>query len=110
MPLRPKVNIMPKSLNHLRKKIKPEVQLAARPKAIDIVAKMSLVESKKACAHAQATVPKRLTIAQPNISQIEPCPDLLISIRSQYVEALGCKLELRATFPDGQDVEIKLYS
>ena len=101
---------MAKSLNVLRKKIKPEVQLAARAKAVDIVAEMSLAEARKARGLNQATVAKRLKIAQPNISQIESRPDLLLSTLGQYVEALGGKLELHAKFPDGQDVEIKSFT
>lgn len=47
------VDIMAKSLNDLRKKIKPEIQLAARAKAIDIVAKMTLGETRKATPREQ---------------------------------------------------------
>ena len=101
---------MAKSLNELRKKIKPEVQSAARAKAVEIVTQMSLAEARKARGLNQTTVAKRLRIAQSNISQIESRPDLLLSTLGQYVEALGGKLELRAKFPDGQDVEIKSFN
>lgn len=98
---------MTKSLNEFRKKIKPEVQLAARAKAVSIIAEMSLAETRKARGFNQATVAKHLNIAQPNVSQIESRPDLLLSTLGQYVEALGGRLELHAKFPDGQDIEIK---
>jgi hypothetical protein len=39
---------MAKSLKELRKKIKPEVQKAAREKAVNIVAEMTLAELRKA--------------------------------------------------------------
>ncbi|MBT3136322.1 hypothetical protein KL866_14690 [Alteromonas sp. ALT199] len=39
---------MAKSLNELRKKTKPEVQLAARAKAVDILAEINLAEKRKA--------------------------------------------------------------
>lgn len=97
---------MAKSLNELRKKMKPEVQIAARAKAVGIVAEMSLAETRKSRGLNQATVAQRLNIAQPNISQIESRPDALLSTLGQYIEALGGKLELHAKFPDGQDVEI----
>ena len=101
---------MAKSLNYLRKNIKQEVKLAARAEAVDIVAKMSLAEARKARGLNQAALTKRLKIAQSDILQIESSPDLLLSTLEKYVEALGGKLELHAKFPDGQDVEIKLYS
>jgi hypothetical protein len=50
-----------------------------------------------------------MKIAQSNISQMEKRPDSLISTLSQYIEALGGKLEIHAKFPDGQDVEIKQF-
>lgn len=100
---------MAKSLNEHRKNIKPEVQAAARSKAVGIVAEMSLAEVRKARGKSQATLAKALGIAQPNVSQVESRPDTLISTLSQYIEALGGKLELHAKFPDGQDIEIKQF-
>jgi DNA-binding XRE family transcriptional regulator len=101
---------MTKSLNELRKKINPEVQTAARAKAVDIIAKMSLAEARKARGKNQSILAKCLKIAQPNISQIENRPDALISTLSQYIEALGGKLEIHAKFPDGQDIEIVQFN
>lgn len=74
-----------------------------------IVAEMSLAEVRKARGKSQATLAKALGIAQPNVSQVESRPDTLISTLSQYIEALGGKLELHAKFPDGQDIEIKQF-
>ncbi|MCL7488831.1 MAG: helix-turn-helix domain-containing protein [Desulfobulbaceae bacterium] len=101
---------MTKSLNELRKKIKPEVQKAAREKAMNIVAEMTLAELRKARGLNQTDVAEALKIAQANISQLENRPDSLISTLSQFIEALGGKLEIHAKFPDGQDVEIKQFS
>jgi len=102
--------VMAKSLNELRKKIKPEVQAAARAKAVGIVAEMSLSEVRKTRGANQSTLAERMNIAQPNISQIENRPDALVSTLNQYIEALGGKLEIHAKFPDGQDVEISQFS
>jgi DNA-binding XRE family transcriptional regulator len=100
---------MAKSLNELRKKMKPEVQAAARAKAVGIVAEMSLAETRKSRGVNQTELASRLDIAQPNISQIESRPDALLSTLNQYIEALGGKLEIHAKFPDGQDVEITQF-
>lgn len=100
---------MAKSLNELRKKMNSEVPSAARAKAVGIVAEMSLAETRKARGLNQKVVAKRLKIAQPNVSQFESRPDLLLSTLGHYVEAIGGILELHATFPDGQDVEITQF-
>ncbi|HEB70358.1 MAG TPA: helix-turn-helix domain-containing protein [Desulfobulbus sp.] len=101
---------MAKSLKELRKQIKPEVQTAAREKAVNIIAEMTLAELRKARGHNQTAVAEAMKIAQSNISQMEKRPDTLISTLSQYIEALGGKLEINAKFPDGQNVEIKQFS
>ena len=100
---------MAKPLNQLRKKMSPEVQAAARAKAVGIVAEMSLAETRKLRGRSQAVVARALGIAQPNVSQIEKRPDTMISTLASYVEALGGKLEIHAKFPDGQDVEITQF-
>lgn len=46
--MRAKENMVAKSLNELRKKTKPEVRLAARAKAVEILAEISLAEKRKA--------------------------------------------------------------
>ncbi len=100
---------MAKSIHELRKKIKPEVQVAARAKAVAIIAEMTLAETRKARGKNQSIVAEAMDIAQPNVSQVENRRDTLVSTLSQYVEALGGKLEIHAKFPDGQDVMIKQF-
>ncbi|PTB83102.1 transcriptional regulator [Pseudidiomarina aestuarii] len=97
---------MTKTLNDLRKQMKPEVQAAASEKAAIILAEMSLSEARKMRGKRQVELAHVLGIAQPNVSQIEKRPDTMISTLSSYIEALGGTLELRAKFPDGNDVEI----
>lgn len=97
---------MAKSLNELRAQINPEVRTAARAKAVNIIADMTLAEARKLRGLSQKVVAKRLKLAQPNVSQLESRPDLLLSTLEQYIHALGGKLELHVKFPDGQDVEI----
>ncbi|MFY0664917.1 MAG: XRE family transcriptional regulator [Natronospirillum sp.] len=100
---------MAKPLSELRKKMSPEVQAAARAKAVGIVAEMSLADTRKLRGRSQASIAQALGIAQPNISQIEKRSDTMVSTLAAYVEALGGKLEIHAKFPDGQDVEIKQF-
>ena len=98
---------MAKSHTELRKQISPEVQAAA--KAVGIIAKMSLAEVRRSRGKNQGELADNMNIAQPNISQIENRPDALVSTLSQYIVALGGKLELHAKFPDGQDIEITQF-
>lgn len=100
---------MVKSLKELRKDIKPEVRRAARARAVQIVAEMSLAEARKARGKSQVAVADALGVAQPNVSQIENRPDAMVSTLRQYIEALGGTLEIRARFPDGQDIEITQF-
>ncbi|KGK41247.1 transcriptional regulator [Nitrincola sp. A-D6] len=101
---------MTKPLSELRKKMSPEVQAAARAKAVGIVAEMSLAETRKLRGRSQAVVAQALGIAQPNVSQIEKRPDTMVSTLASYIEALGGTLEIHAKFPDGQDVEITQFN
>ena len=48
----------------------------------------------------QVQVAQTLGSSQANISKIERRDDLYLSTLSEYVEALGGRLELRAVFPD----------
>ena len=87
-----------------------EFQAAARAKAVSIVAEMSLAETRKLRGQSQLSVARILNIAQPNISQIENRPDTMVSTLAAYIEALGGTLEIRAKFPDGQEVEITQFT
>ncbi len=101
---------MAKPINELRKQLKPEIQQAAREKALDIITEMSLAETRKARGFSQAQIAENMSIAQPNVSQIESRPDTLVSTLNFYIKALGGELELRAKFPDGQNIAIKQFS
>lgn len=96
------------TLDEFRKEIKPQVQQAARAKAVDIIAQMSLTEVRKARGENQLAVAKNLDIAQSNVSQLENREDALVSTLQQYINALGGELEIHAKFPDGQHVLISL--
>ena len=101
---------MVKSINDLKKQIKPEIKAAANKKSAQMIAQMSLAEMRKSRGENQSTVASIMDIAQPNISKIESRPDTLVSTLSHYVEALGGKLEIYASFSDGQKIEISQFS
>ena len=51
---------MAKPLNEHRKNIKPKIRAAARAKAADMVAKMSLAEGKKARGRSQPALAEKM--------------------------------------------------
>jgi transcriptional regulator with XRE-family HTH domain len=69
---------------------------------------MHLDELRKAREMTQTKLAETLGVNQGEVSKIEHRTDLYISTLTQYVEALGGSLEIRAVFPDG-DVRITQF-
>jgi transcriptional regulator with XRE-family HTH domain len=61
-----------------------------------------LEELRKSRSVTQAKVAECLRTNQGSVSRIERRTDIYISTLSQYVRALGGKLEIRAIFPDSE--------
>ena len=61
---------------------------------------MPLDELRKARQMTQAKLAQSLGVNQGEVSKIEHRTDLYLSTLSEYVEALGGRLEIRAVFPD----------
>lgn len=100
---------MPKPLDELKAQLDPKVIRAADTKSAAILAQLSLAEVRKLRGTSQVTLAQTMAIAQPGISQIEKRPDALVSTLQSYIEALGGKLELRAVFPEGEQIEITQF-
>ncbi len=66
----------------------------------ETIAAMPLDELRKARQMTQAKLAQRLGVNQGEVSKIEHRTDLYLSTLSEYVEALGGRLEIRAVFPD----------
>jgi DNA-binding XRE family transcriptional regulator len=66
----------------------------------ETIASMPLDELRKARQMTQIKLAENLGVNQSEISKIEHRTDLYLSTLSEYVEALGGKLEIRAVFPD----------
>ena len=61
---------------------------------------VELTQLREARGKTQREVAETLDVSQANISRIEHEDDLYLSTLSNYVAALGGRLELRAVFPD----------
>jgi len=59
-----------------------------------------LGQLREARKMTQVQVAQVLRSSQANVSKLERRDDLYLSTLSEYVEALGGRLELRAVFPD----------
>jgi transcriptional regulator with XRE-family HTH domain len=67
-----------------------------------------LAELRRSLDLTQAAIAERLDVTQENVSQIERGEaDVRLSTLSRYVEALGGRLEVRATFPE-RTVELRV--
>ena len=66
------------------------------------IAAMHLDDLRKARQMTQTKLAETLGVNQGEVSKIEHRTDLYLSTLSEYVEALGGKLEIRAVFPDSE--------
>lgn len=60
----------------------------------------TLTELRRARAFTQAQLAKSLGVSQAQVSRIEHQSDLYLSTLESYIEAMGGRLELVATFDD----------
>lgn len=88
----------PKRFAELRKPIESDPVRSAR---VEEHKAAMLGELRRKLDLTQAVVADRLDVTQENVSQIERGEaDVRLSTLSRYIEALGGRLEVRATFPD----------
>lgn len=88
----------PKRFAELRKPIESDPVRSAR---VEVHKAAMLGELRRKLDLTQAVVADRLDVTQENVSHIERGEaDVRLSTLSRYVEALGGRLEVRATFPD----------
>ncbi len=99
---------MAKSFKELRERMSPERQTKVAAKTQTILLQMALQELRQSLGITQAEVAQVLDINQAAISKMERQEDIRISSLIRFVEALGGKLKLVASFPD-QDVVINQF-
>jgi len=94
-----------RSFDELRAKMSPErrARNAAATKAM--LAELRLQELRHTRELTQATLADTLECGQDDISKLERRADILVNTLRRYVEAMGGRLDIVATFPDG-DVRI----
>jgi DNA-binding XRE family transcriptional regulator len=80
--------------------LEPEQRRRISERVHKTIAAMPLDELRKARQLTQAKLAQSLGVNQSEVSRIEHRTDLYLSTLSEYVEALGGRLEIRAVFPD----------
>ena len=92
---------MAKNLNEMLDTMTPERRERITARAAAILADMPLQELRRARQFSQVTLAKAMDIPQSNISRIERQVDAYVSTLSNYVTAMGGRLDIVASFPDG---------
>ena len=101
---------MAKNFKQLRQKMSPERRGRNQAEAQRMLLEMSLQELRQFVGElSQADVAHMLQVTQGYISRLERQDDMLVSNLYAYVEALGGKVEIRARFPHGQEVQINQF-
>jgi ribosome-binding protein aMBF1 (putative translation factor) len=92
---------MAKSFENLRKKMSPQAREASVRLAVDIGKEIQLAELRSALGVSQEELGQLLKRKQAAISRLERRSDMHVSTLREFVKALGGRLELIASFPEG---------
>jgi transcriptional regulator with XRE-family HTH domain len=93
---------MAKKFKELRERMSPEDRAKSAVLAREMMAEMPLFELRRARELSQQTLAKTMDVAQSEISRIEKRTDTYVSTLRSYIEAMGGRLDIIASFPDGQ--------
>jgi DNA-binding XRE family transcriptional regulator len=92
---------MAKKFADLRAQMSPESRARAETQAQTMLAEMPLNELRLARGLSQKTLAESLHVQQPSIAKLEKRTDMYLSTLRSHIEAMGGKLEIIASFPDG---------
>lgn len=99
-----------KSLDDYLKNLPADRQKKIQRRAAEIKSQaMSLQELRCAKAKSQQELAEKLHVKQGEISKLEHRTDMFLSTLRKYVEAVGGRLDITATFPDLGSVRINQF-
>lgn len=93
---------MSKPFSILHNKMSPRAQKLAAEKTKQLLKEMALNELRQARQMSQEHLAELLDTKQANVSRLERRTDMYISTLRSYIEAIGGKLDIIATFPEGK--------
>ena len=99
---------MANSFNKLKSKMSVSARKAATEQAKKMLAEMPLQELRQAKHLSQERLAEVLVTKQANVSRIERRTDMYISTLRSHIEAMGGKLDIVASFPEG-DIHISQF-
>ena len=102
MPKKPCKETTPRSDRHAGKDHKH-----SGPEPLPALVVGTLKDLRKATGHTQEDLAIALDIGQGTISRIEKRSDMLVSTLQHYIESLGGKLQIVATFTDRPPIVVE---
>lgn len=94
----------------LKQKMSPPAQARVDARVAATLQSLPLAEIRNAIGMTQADLASKLDVTQGSVSKIENAADMYLTTLRKYVEALGGKLHLTATFSGGRQLEIEHLS
>ena len=91
-----------RSFNELRAKMSSERRARNVAATQRMLAELPLQELRHALELTQANLAETMKCGQDEISKLERRADMLVSTLRRYIEAMGGRLDIVATFPDGE--------
>jgi hypothetical protein len=88
-----------KPFSELVAKMSPAAQKRSRAMANEILAEMELRDLREVLQVTQVELAKKLKTTQAAVSRLEKRPHMFVNTLSDYVEALGGEIEVRAVLP-----------
>ncbi|MBV9439538.1 MAG: XRE family transcriptional regulator [Candidatus Eremiobacteraeota bacterium] len=89
-----------------RSKMTAQQEAAVEKRVRAELAKMKLAELRRARRLSQEELAQQLGIAQSEVSRLERRTDAYVQTLRRYIEAVGGKFTMIATFPDSKPIEI----
>jgi transcriptional regulator with XRE-family HTH domain len=98
-----------RNFNELREEMSPDARVRAKTKAQRMIREMPLNQLRVARNLTQEHLSKVLGVTQAAVSKMEHRADMYVSTLSDFIKAMGGRLEIRAHFPDIGDVRISEF-
>lgn len=96
--------------SEIRRPLSPEEEADVRAEVQAEVVRIKLADLRRMRNLSQTTIAKLLGMNQGDVSRLEHRTDMYLSTLRSYIEAAGGTLQLLATFPEGDPIEIDTFA
>jgi predicted XRE-type DNA-binding protein len=101
---------MARNFNELRERMSPDRRASNQARAKAAIAAMPMEQLREAREMTQVQLSEILHVTQGAVSKVERRTDMYISTLRSYVRAMGGDVQIRAIFPEGQEVILNQFS